>query len=111
MATDSSDRTREEGEGRSRWRQMIAQEENEITTRGGKVKACVGRRGWVDGWTEGGVKKEDGMTQKEEKGHWDVCCHGLKVYTAVYFICIDFQVSAKLNVSFINVAKCISDHH
>lgn len=29
MATDSSDRTREEGDGRNRWRQMIAQEGNE----------------------------------------------------------------------------------
>lgn len=30
MATDRSDRTREEGEGRNRWRQMIAQEEKEM---------------------------------------------------------------------------------
>lgn len=30
MATDSSDRTRKEGDGRNRWRQMIAQEEKEI---------------------------------------------------------------------------------
>lgn len=38
MATDRSDRTREEGEGRNRWRQMIAQEEKEMG--GGGVKAC-----------------------------------------------------------------------
>ena len=47
MATDSSDRTRKEGGGRNRWRQMIAQEgkgDREVRRRGGRVKACVGGR-------------------------------------------------------------------
>lgn len=39
MGRDSSDGTGEEGKYRNRWRQMIAQEENEITTRAGKVKS------------------------------------------------------------------------
>lgn len=42
MATDSSDRTREVGDGRNRWRQMIAQEGNEIRARGGKGKCPCG---------------------------------------------------------------------
>lgn len=75
---------------------MIALEENEITTRGGKVKACAGKKGPADRrWS-----------QKR-----DVCCHRLKVCSAVDFICIDCQVSAKLNVAFINEEKCFSDRH
>lgn len=51
MATDSSDRTREEGDSRNRWRQMIAQEGNEIRAGGGKVKCPCGGKlmgEWID---------------------------------------------------------------
>lgn len=69
------------GKYRNRWRQMIAQEENEITTRAGKVKSVCG--GKSDGYDEMGSGEDDRMTNREEK---NVCCHGLRVYTAFHFI-------------------------
>lgn len=59
----------------------------------------------LTGWV---VEKK---TPRKEKRHRDVCCHGLKDYNDVYCICIGFQVPAKPNFYFLNVAKCIFDHH
>lgn len=85
---------------------MIAQEENEITTRAGKVKSLCG--GKSDGYKEMGSGENDRMTNREEK---NVCCHGPRVYTAFHFILIDFWVCAELDSSFINMDECISEQH
>lgn len=60
---------------------MIAQEENEITTRAGKVKSLCG--GNSDGYNEMDPGEDDRMTNREEK---NVCCHWPRVYTAFHFI-------------------------
>lgn len=65
-------------------------------------------RGQVDDLTGCVVEKK---TPRKEMRHRDVCCHGLKDYNDVYCICIGFQVSAKPNFYFMNVAKCIFDRY
>lgn len=63
----------------------------------------------ADRWMGGLSQKK--KTQRKERGHNYVCGLGLRVHNASYFICIDCQISAELDVYFISVAKCISDHH
>lgn len=52
---------------------MIAREENEITTRAGKVKSLCVWGGKSDGYNEVGSGEDDSVTNGEEKS---VCCHG-----------------------------------
>lgn len=72
---------------------MIAQEENEITTRAGKVKSLCGEKS--DGYNEMGPREDDRMTNREGKS---VCCHRPRVYPAFHFISIDFGVCAELDL-------------
>lgn len=56
------------GTSRNRWRQMMAQEENEITTRARKVKSLFGEGGggveW-DGHDKMGSGEDDRKTSRE----------------------------------------------